>query len=750
MARDNNFLLGRGEALTYPVVVKRMSNEKNPPYTFGEAQVRLEQRIIRANDAFEQLPDEACPQQRVVGVLTMHPRYLAKSDFPEKLFEVSGLHPIGSRLRMIQPDNWGIQKPPATGEGLGEDIFVAGTKRAFRAWASLITDWTEGDDFARAIQRIEDFSAFRAANKVKNLPEDEKDQRVFEVVLHNADNDRRIMASFIKYAHLVGAVPLMSRRKDAKGLTFVPVRGQVKAIAELADFSFVRVARPMPRLRPLRPPVARSLMGGRIALPTRPPVDPDTCVAIFDGGLPASIDLSPWVREIEPPGIGPRKAEHEAHGLAVTSALLFGPLSRKPGDPLCRVDHVRVLDGAESGVELEYTDVLERITSFLDNHKGEYQFVNISLGPQMAIDDDEVTQWTACLDERFACSDILATVAAGNDGELDAASGLNRIQPPADGVNVLSVGACDSLGGEVRRATYSCVGPGRTPGLMKPDGLSFGGSDAEPFLVLRPDSGLHGVMGTSLAAPFALRSAVAVKAQLGDNLHPLTIRSLMIHRAGNDALEDEPIRNEHGWGRFLTDYNQLITCDDDEALVLFQGMLPVGAHLRAPLPIPEGPLPGKIEISATLVIAPEIDPEHAGAYTRSGVLPTFRPDERKKRVADVMTGRLSEHAKSDSFFSLKNMYSAAEFEFREDGQKWEPCIKARKVKRCGSLYKPVFDIQYQHREGVGKAREPRPIPYALVVGMKAPKVVDFYNRVVRAYANYLIPLQPQLRLRYRV
>ena len=746
MAREHNFLLGRGEALAYRVKIRKASKDKNPPYSFGEAQERLEGRLARANEIFAALPEDACPRQQVVGILTLHPRYLAKSDFPERLFDVSGIRPIGSRLRTIEPTKWGIKKPPSTGKGLAEDIFVAGTRRAFSNWGTAISTWTEQDDFAPAIQRIEDFSAFRAESKIKHLPHD-REQHLYEVVLHNSE-DERIVEAFFRFAERLGALPLPDKRKDAKGLTFVPVRGRTGVIMELSEFAFVRVARTMPRLRPLRPNITRLVSASSVVLPERPPLDLRSRAAVFDGGIPSTVDLSRWVNVVTPPGIGEPKPEHEAHGLAVTSALLFGSLEdgEPLADPLCTIDHIRVLDKAATGSDLEYTDVLGRITTHLDAHIGEYQFVNISLGPQMAVDDDEVTQWTACLDERFAHAGMLATVAAGNDGELDAALGLNRIQPPADGVNVLSVGACDSSVAPWQRAGYSCVGPGRTPGIVKPDGLMFGGSDAEPFKFLSPNLKIHGSMGTSLAAPLALRSAIAVRAQLGERLSPLTIRALMIHRAEDDLPdEDDPIRHEYGWGRFLSDYDQLITCDDDEALVIYQGTLPVGEYLRAPIPLPEEPLRGEIHLSATLVIAPEIDPEHAGAYTRSGVLVTFRPDER-----NFAKNRPPVHPKSESFFSLRNMYAAAEFQLRKDGQKWEPCIRARRKKRSDKLYKPVFDIQYQHREGLEAARAPKPIPFALVVGMKAPKVADLYNRVVRAYSNYLIALEPRLRIRHRV
>ena len=61
--------------------------------------------------------------------------------------------------------------------------------------------------------------------------------------------------------------------------------------------------------------------------------------------------------------------------------------------------------------------------------------------------------------------------------------GNARIQAPADGVNVLGVGACDSMGEAWQRASYSSIGPGRSPGIVKPEIVVFGSCDSAPFLV---------------------------------------------------------------------------------------------------------------------------------------------------------------------------------------------------------------------------------------------------------------------------
>lgn len=474
------------------------------------------------------------------------------------------------------------------------------------------------------------------------------------------------------------------------------------------------------------------------------PIDPTVKAVIFDGGLPnlSRAALSRWVRYIEPAGIGPAVPLLEEHGLAVTSALLFGNVSVGEAleTPLASVDHVRVLD-TETGSsgDVMCLDVLERILKHLDGNPT-YEFVNISLGPRLPIEDDDVTEWTAALDERFAAGRAVATIATGNDGDADAALNLNRLQPPSDGVNVLSVGAASASGATWKRSAYSCIGPGRSPGYVKPDGIAFGGEPSEPFNVLDPSLAIAGVQGTSVASPFTLRACTSVKVQLGTNLSPLAIRALMVHRADPGVHG----RNEVGWGRFESDLERLITCDDDESLVVYQGSLPVGEHLRAPLPMPDFALKGMASITATLVIAPEVDPEYPGAYTRSGLEVAFRPHADK--FTEHPDGDQSRHPKTRSFFSAANLYGTEEAGLRESSYKWEPCLRHVQRLRTSSLKEPCFDIYYHHRQSGRAADLPQPIPYALILSLKSANNPDLYNGTVRAYTNILLPLRPQVRI----
>jgi hypothetical protein len=741
MARQNNFLLGHGERLTQRVDVPSGGGEKNPPYNFQAARARIATRMAAVATALRQLPDDAAPNGQVVAVMTMHPRYIAKSDFPSQLLDTLGLRAVGSRSRTIRPESWGIQKHPDA--AVTEDIFVTGSRDRVSGWAREVSNWSSAHRGAEQLSHVEDVADFSAREKLRMLPTDQT-EGVLEIVLHNA-GDEAVVDAFIEYARRHGASPIADRRRNVKGLTFVPVRAEFALAEQLARFSFVRVARPIPTLRPLRPRIVRTVRNNAANLPTDGPHDTSFRALVFDGGLPdiAVTALTPWVTYIEAPGIGPAVRELQDHGLAVTAALLFGPINGTIRRPIAPVDHVRVLDGATgTGSDLEYLDVLDRITTYLDQNTGRYQHVNLSIGPNIPITDDEVTAWTASLDERFAGGNFVVTVAAGNDGDRDAASGLNRVQPPADGVNVLGVGASDANGVTWQRAIYSCVGPGRSPGLVKPDGIAFGGSDAEPFIVLAARPGLvtEGIQGTSFASPFTLGSSLGVRAQLGTALTPLSIRALMVHRAD----PGQHGRPEIGWGRFESDAVRLITCEDDEALVVYQGNLPVGEHLRARVPVPREPLRGNVQLSATLVIAPEVDPEYPGAYTRSGLEVAFRPDSTK--FNEYEDGRRSAHPQAKSFFSASNMYGASEFVLRDDGHKWEPCLRHTKTLRATSLDNPCFDIYYHHRQAGIRADAPQPIPYAFIVSLRAPRIPDLYNRVVRAYSNVLVPLRPRLRI----
>jgi len=738
MAR--NFLLGYGERLTSPIPRPGSNQDgKWQPYTFEDGMQRLLPQVATTSGEVDQLSGLACPNNQTVISVTLHPSYLAKSYYPESFFEAVNWDPVGSREARIQPER---PKPTSKArktegtevEDVTAEIFVAADRQQLARISTLIKSWPDSTAPSDQFRRIERIMPLSARARVRQ-PTD-TDANFWEVVLHAGPDSKSafILDGFQEFAKSLGLAADMDRRIHARRLCFVPVRADRQQIAQLATYSFLRVAREMPRLRP----VIRSYGGPstiEVELPDSPAIDESLRVPIFDGGISDGPDLSRWVREFDTPDLAERVPEFTEHGLGVTSASLFGPL--ESGQPVNRpyacIDHFRVLD-TETGEDdpaADYFDVLKRIEVVLESRS--YEFAGFSIGPDLPIDDDEPHAWTAVLDALFARKQLLAFIACGNSGRRDRGYGLARIQSPSDCVNAVGVGSCDSLQDGWRRSLHSSIGPGRTPGRVKPDGLAFGGSEENPFYVLGPANGTAiPVVGTSFAAPTALRIAMGVRAHLGSVLSPLAIKALMINRADWDKDHD---RDEVGWGRFPHDILTLLETDDDTATIVYQGDMTPGQYFRAPVPVPDGQLKGMVQITATFCFFSDTDPNDPVNYTRSGLEVVFRPNSEKRKDAE------QKNPDSRTFFSLKDVYKT-EQQLRDDAHKWETTLHVPKNCRGSSLHEPVFDIHYHARESGHKPREAGEIPYALVITVRAKQMPDFYDQIVTRYRTILQALQP--------
>jgi hypothetical protein len=470
-----------------------------------------------------------------------------------------------------------------------------------------------------------------------------------------------------------------------------------------------------------------------------PAIASDLSVAIFDGGLPNDHGLDDWVDVHDAPGVGAPIPAAQQHGLAVTSAFLFGPVSQGSphATPYANVDHWRIVGDDVQHDDFEAFALLERIENVLTSRR--YDFVNISLGPACSIDDDDVSVWTSTLDQLLAHGDTVATVACGNNGEDDRTAGLHRIQPPSDGVNMLAVGASDRYGPKWERASYSACGPGRSPGFVKPDFLTFGGSAAAPFLLLTNVSPHRagGRIGTSFAAPLAMRTGAGIRAQFSEPLWAPTVKALLVHQA--DRSDQPP--SEVGWGAVSHLVGDLVLCGDHEAHVVYQRQMPNTGAVRLYLPIPNG-MTGNVEIKATFCFYCEVDPEDAINYTRAGLEIQFRPDTTTipppyKKNGKTITPTMPA---TDTFFSSADFYASENIR-RGDAQKWETTLSRTKTKRSASLVQPAFDVSQISREHGHSGTRSANMKVALVLTIKNRQMADLYNQVVIGSRNRLQPMR---------
>jgi hypothetical protein len=736
---QTNFLIGRGELLTHEILGPKRVPSKAEVYTLEEAARRLSPQFTDTSRALDVLPAEACPGDFGVARLTMNPSYIARSFFPVAMLRSVGLESVGSRTVKVTPEGW--TKKGAPRESTTTELFVAGKRQTFRHLRTWSRGLADGSSEAKDLAHIERFAAFKPEERVVQALGGPG--RFFEVGVHLLPDEDPLFVqrAFARYAKSIDVRLHSELGFTAGNLWFVPAEGKEDRVARLAAFVFVRVVRPMPKLRAMRPVHRAAGISISCTLPTEQALSMEPKVAILDAGLPKNHAVGPWIKSYR---LLDKSADDDPngpeHGLGVTSAFLFGPIepSGTAIRPFAPVDHLRVLDQeADTENPLELYRTLGFVEEVLLSRQ--YQFVNLSLGPDLPVEDSDVHAWTSVIDDLLSDGDTLMTVAVGNNGELDRASGNARVQVPSDCVNAIAVGASDDVDPTWARASYSAIGPGRSPGVVKPDLMAFGGDPRRYFHVLAPGTKatLSPQLGTSFASPYLLRSAVGVRAILGPALTPLAIKALLVHSADPSTHD----KHEVGWGKVPEDLMDIITCPPGVARVVYQGELKPGKYLRALLPLPSGGLSGKIRLTATFCYASPTDPQDAAAYTRAGLEIVFRPSDKK-----IKTGKAN--AVTKGFFDMKKY--ATEQERRSDLGKWETVLHGSKGMLGSGLHNPVFDIHYNAREAGGRTAGADKIRYALIITVEAPKHADLYNEILRTYTKTLVPIQPQVSLPIRV
>jgi hypothetical protein len=566
------FLIGNGERLTEDArFITGPKPTKEPAYSIEEAAFRLAPRLSQTVRSIDALPELARPRGQAIALVTLHPEFLAKTQFPGSLFAGVGLRAVGSRARRITPDKWTPKHKPIGHDPETIELYVAGSTQSFARWAESLE---LGGDYLRGIEdlpRIEDIRPLDSLDRHGRvrLPLDDSDSLLLEASIHLPDEDgAAILASFKNYAATLGVKIMNEVGVAVPGLAFAPVRVPRSAVARLSQFAFLRSLRPVVKLRGLPSSRVTRSLGAPFAPPTRAPLNPSIRVAVLDGGVPDNHGL-PHVKQYATPGVAQAHPNFLEHGLAVTGAFLWGALHAAPGMTYASVDHFRVLDvDDQQQSDLHAYRILRRVRDVVET--GSHDIFNLSLGPDISVDDDEVHPWTSTLDDLAADGSRLIVAAAGNNGAMPEP--LCRIQVPGDGVNCLCVGAADSPDEGWRRAPYSAKGPGRRPGVTKPDIMAFGGGSDTAFRVVRRRGATYTLdndMGTSFAAPLVTRAAAALRSLFSANLHPLTLKCLLIHSADQAGHTTEDV----GWGRIASEA-ELPLCPDNTARVIYQGDLP--------------------------------------------------------------------------------------------------------------------------------------------------------------------------------
>ena len=398
---ETNFLIGRGELLTYDITGPRTMPGKTEIYTLEQAKLALVPQAVETAAALIALPDGACPNGMVVAKVALHPTYIAKSFFPSALLRSIGLTSVGSRAADLPLRSSGRSKRPRP--TTTTELFVAGSKDNLRRMAATIQAIAVDAPEAADLKRVERLAPMAWADRLAIAVAGGDAGDTFEAVVHlpPEPGDASIKSSFTNWAQAAGFTVRNDLALSAGGLWFVPVRGDTARLVALAEHSFLRTLRRISRLRSLRPFTRAGVAGVPCSMPVGPPVSFEPRVAILDGGLPTEHSVGSWVngyRVMDP--AAQDAAGGPAHGLAVTSAFLFGPIEPNgtTSRPYSPVDNLRVFDHLSTEEDpFDMYRSLGLIEEVLLSRQ--YEFVNLSVGPEVPLTDGDVHPWTSLIDD---------------------------------------------------------------------------------------------------------------------------------------------------------------------------------------------------------------------------------------------------------------------------------------------------------------------------------------------------------------
>lgn len=744
-----NPILSNGEAYIVPVKRKQPPpGDKLYPYDFAKAKERIGPKIQSALASASQLPPKATPDGKIVTSLTLHPSFLAKSYYPEKLLKHYSLQNIGSKEVFIEPEEKAT-KEQEKGKQSSSLYFISGKKEHFLKLLNDIQSETIDSDSMSDFIKIEDFEIAAEDEKINTIESTNEVDSCYEIVLHASEYETDIIHSFYSYLADIGGHVFSDKTRSINGLTFCFVKINPNEIAKLVKFVFVRIARSLPDIK-----LSDRFDESKIDQIANSPLQnikhastQQSSVAVFDAGLlPDAID-SEHIRYFDLTQSSSDEETNLYHGTLVSSSIIYGEAEnyQDENNPIIPIDHFKVYCQADK-VDIGLVEVLDRITAILSQKK--YKFANISLGPEYPCSDSEPSIWTATLDKIAESGEILIVVAAGNTGELDESCNFNRIQPPSDMLNGLCIGAASSSQDNWERASYSSVGPGRRPGYIKPDALYFGGEKnnekSKLSLINMSDFSIEKVYGTSFSAPLVTRLAAQLDAYTEGKFNVATIRALLIHSTKTHSHET----SKCGWGLIDSNIENILFCSNKKVTLIYQGQLKNLSGVRAAIPYPTAlkELNKRLNIEATVCFYAEIDPQHTVSYTKAGIESTFRPHFDKFTV-DKKTGKTSTEASTRSLFNKKKILGS-EQTLRKDSHKWETCYKVYDRINLSSLNEPTLDLKYLTRDeghplSPTEIKNLAPLHYSMIVTLDLNSDIDLYEEILAEY-SLLTPINVNL------
>lgn len=403
------------------------------------------------------------------------------------------------------------------------------------------------------------------------------------------------------------------------------------------------------------------------------------------------------------------------HGTAIDSIIVDGPSSNPKYDDGCGRFKVRHFCIAHHGKNSTFS-IMRRIKEIVENNL-DIKVWNLSLGSELEIDENFISQEAALLDMLENKYDIIFVVAGTNKSKLNQ----DKIGAPADSINSLVVNSIKRNG---EKASYSRRGKVLSF-FNKPDICYYGGDDGEEMRTCI-GTGQHMAVGTSIAAPWISRKLGYLIYKLG--LSREIAKALIIDSATGWNKIDDVKAEYYGFGNVPVRIEDIINAPKDEIKFYIEGISNDYDTYTYGIPVPIDKEKCPYIAKATLCYFPKCTRNQGVDYTNTEL--------------DLYFGRVMQNKNGNIVIKTINNNKQSD----EEGRVWEE--DARKynrkwdnTKHIVEEYKnnarpkknyenPSWGLSVKSKDRLGKS-DGKGIKFGVVITLKEINGINRYEEFIR-------------------
>ena len=422
--------------------------------------------------------------------------------------------------------------------------------------------------------------------------------------------------------------------------------------------------------------------------------------------------------------LGDITEEDKKHGTAVDSIIVDGPSINPKLDDGCGRFRVKHFCIAHHGNNSTFS-IMRRIKTIVENNL-DIKVWNLSLGSNMEIDKNFISQEGALLDMLENKYDIIFVVAGTNKTEKQQ----DKIGSPADSINSLVVNAVKRNGEKVSYARRGKV----LSFFNKPDICYYGGDEGEK---LRTCIGTGQKMnsGTSFAAPWISRKMAYLiyKLQLSREI----AKALIIDSATGWDVVDDAKAEYYGFGRVPIRIEDIINSERNEIKFYIESeSTDYDTYTYGiPVPLDKGKCP--YIAKATLCYFPKCTRNQGVDYTNTELDLYFgRVMQNKKGNITIKTINNNKQSDEDG--------RVFEGDARKYNRKWDNVKHIVEEYKTTARPKKVYEnaswgLSVKSKDRLGKG-DGKGIKFGVVITLKEINGVNRYDEFIRqcSFKGWLI------------